>query len=153
MFQGASDGTVHVWDLRTGSKSQRITCSNRLIQDMELSRGILTVASGDTVSIFDGRTFDLEKVHRMPINFNEEGGASLHPDGSKFIAVSTLLFYKVCRTLTPPPPHFILQGGSDVWVRVFDRKTGCELECNKGHHGPVRCLRYAPDGLSYATGL
>ncbi|CAN0438963.1 unnamed protein product, partial [Hapterophycus canaliculatus] len=22
----------------------------------------------------------------------------------------------------------------------------------QGHHGPVRCLRYAPDGKTYATG-
>jgi|Transcript_74141 serine-threonine kinase receptor-associated protein len=62
-------------------------------------------------------------------SFREEGGASLHPSGDKFIA-----------------------GGGDCWVRVFDRQTGAELECHKGHHGPVRCLRYAPDGATYASG-
>lgn len=67
--------------------------------------------------------------YKMPIHFREEGGASLHPSGTKFIA-----------------------GGSDLWVRVFDFETGEELECHKGHHGPVRCLRYHPDGKSYATG-
>jgi serine-threonine kinase receptor-associated protein len=53
----------------------------------------------------------------------------LHPSGTKFVA-----------------------GGSDLWVRVFDFETGAELECHKGHHGPIRCLRYAPDGNTYATG-
>lgn len=44
----------------------------------------------------------------MPINFFNEGGASLHPSGDRFIA-----------------------GGSDLWVRVFDFKTGEQMECLK----------------------
>jgi len=48
------------------------------------------------------------------MHFRDEGGASLHPNGTRFIA-----------------------GGSDLWVRVFDYETGNELECHKGHHGPV----------------
>ena len=59
----------------------------------------------------------------------QEGGASLHPSGTKFVA-----------------------GGSDLWVRVFCFETGQMLECHKGHHGPIRCLRFAPDGTTYATG-
>ena len=133
LITGASNGSVHVWDTRTKIKTAGFTCSSRLIQDMELSHttqgNVLTVASGDAVSIFDGVTFELRGRHKMPINFNEEGGASMHPSGKKFVA-----------------------GGSDVWVRVFDAESGAELECLKGHHGPVRCLRYAPDGETYATG-
>ena len=56
-------------------------------------------------------------------------GASLHPDNKAFIA-----------------------GGTDLWVRVFDYETGAELECHKGHHGPVHCLRYSPKGTSYSSG-
>lgn len=73
--------------------------------------------------------FAVLKAFAMPISFAEEGGASLHPRADKFIA-----------------------GGSDTWVRVFDYATGEMLECHKGHHGPVRCLRYAPRGESFATG-
>jgi len=47
----------------------------------------LSVASGNKVSIFHGSTFELLQTHEMPINFHEEGGVSMHPSGTKFIAV------------------------------------------------------------------
>lgn len=110
--------------------------STTTIED-DSKKDLLIVAAGTKVSIFhilaseDGSTFlsFLMKAHEMPMHFKEEGGASLHPSGTKFIA-----------------------GGSDLWVRVLDATTGEELECHRGHHGPIRCLRYAPNGETYATG-
>jgi serine-threonine kinase receptor-associated protein len=118
VITGASNGTVKVWDTRSNIMMTQLSCSTKLVQDLELTstpKGeVLTVASGNKVSFYHGRNFEQLECHEMPINFHEEGGASLHPSGNRFIA-----------------------GGSDVWVRVFDRWTGKELECNKGHHGPV----------------
>mmetsp|Transcript_31766 Transcript_31766/g.46853 ORF Transcript_31766/g.46853 Transcript_31766/m.46853 type:complete len:321 (+) Transcript_31766:108-1070(+) len=104
------------------------------VRDMELvkladGQLILTIAAGNKVSFFDSNTKELIHAYTMPIHFRDEGGASLHPAGKRFVA-----------------------GGSDLWVRVFDFDNGQELECLKGHHGPIRCLRYAPDGKTYATG-
>lgn len=138
---GCADGKVRIYDtpsiLSTTTALSPIKIletqeNGAEIRDMELSstKEILTVASGSTVYFFDLITFTLIKQHKMEsIHFRDEGGASLHPDCTKFIA-----------------------GGSDLWVRVFDYETGAELECLKGHHGPIRCLRYSPDGTIYATG-
>jgi serine-threonine kinase receptor-associated protein len=91
VLTGASNGSVRVWDMRTQTMSFEVNNTNRLVMDMELSATtggeVLTVASGSTVSIFDGRTFELLHAHEMPINFAEEGGASMHPSGERFIAV------------------------------------------------------------------
>jgi serine-threonine kinase receptor-associated protein len=149
VLAAGADGTIRFWDVGGSSDGGDGAAAPSLsqtlkvdaeVRDMELTRPttgatgtrtMLTVAHGTTVSFFDltdgpGR---LLHAHKMPIHFREEGGATLHPDGTKFVA-----------------------GGSDLWVRVFDFATGEELECHKGHHGPIRCLRYAPDGHTYATG-
>ncbi|CAM9571343.1 unnamed protein product [Scytosiphon promiscuus] len=131
IITGSSDGFVRVWDVRSGEKVRKVQVAGA-VMDLEISwdKSIATVAAGDTVHFLDtAEDFSELKRHTMPINFRNEGGASLHPGGKRFIA-----------------------GGSDLWVRVFDYDTGAELECLKGHHGPVRCLRYAPDGKTYATG-
>lgn len=138
VLAAGSDGGIRFWNVDESDPSRRLVKTLKVdsgVRDMELltltstSKTILTVAAGDKVTFFDMGTGSMIHSYKMPIHFREEGGASLHPSGSKFIA-----------------------GGSDLWVRVFDFDTGEELECHKGHHGPVRCLRYHPDGKSYATG-
>ena len=39
-----------------------------------------------------------------------------------------------------------------MWVRLHDMEDARELECNKGHHGPVHTIRFGPQGKEYATG-
>ncbi|OQS01638.1 WD domain-containing protein [Achlya hypogyna] len=131
---GDTAGNVVVWNVETQTRIAAVHVDVAGgVMDMEASRGgrVLTVAAGAKVSFFDTTTWTLIFDVSMPITFNAEGGASLHPTLDRFIA-----------------------GGSDTWVRVFawEGGVGKELECHKGHHGPVRCLRYAPNGESFATG-
>uniref|UniRef100_A0AAV1TYJ2 Serine-threonine kinase receptor-associated protein n=1 Tax=Peronospora matthiolae TaxID=2874970 RepID=A0AAV1TYJ2_9STRA len=128
---GEVDGTLTVWDLETFTQKRQFTVDAG-VMDMEVSREgkVLTVAAGKQVYFYNvDEDFALLRSFAMPISFAEEGGASLHPSENKFVA-----------------------GGSDTWVRVFDFKSGELLETHKGHHGPVRCLRYSPLGDSFATG-
>ena len=61
------------------------------IRDIELKtitsgQTILTVAAGQNVTFFDMATYKQIHSYKMPIHFREEGGASLHPSGKKFVA-------------------------------------------------------------------
>ncbi|KAL9270228.1 Serine-threonine kinase receptor-associated protein-like protein [Drosera capensis] len=55
-------------------------------------------------------------------------------------------------SLEPKYGDKFISGGEDMWVHVFDFHTGEEIACNKGHHGPVHCIRFSPGGESYASG-
>jgi serine-threonine kinase receptor-associated protein len=138
-----SDGKLRFWAVPESKLLLTLEVEGE-VRDIEYSSHlqVLTVAASDIVTFFRIDIRDTEEnpslvsvqgkllhAHKMPIHFRAEGGASLHPSGKKFIA-----------------------GGSDLWVRVFDFLTGEELECHKGHHGPIRCLRYSPDGDNYASG-
>lgn len=134
IITGCADGMVRFWSTKDPKQPIRQFKVEGEIRDMEITKtttkaNILTVAAADKVSFFSLDNNSLIKSVTMPIHFRDEGGASLHPSGTKFVA-----------------------GGSDLWVRVFDFATGKELECLKGHHGPIRCIRYSPDGDIYASG-
>jgi len=135
---GCTNGKIYLLNLEDSGSGGVISYSfdtrqTSEIRDLEVlfvhDKRLMTVAAGNKVWFWDLNSKHLLKEYMMPIHFREEGGVSLHPSGCKFIA-----------------------GGSDLWVRVFDYETGEELECHKGHHGPIRCLRYSPDGTMYATG-
>ncbi|KAL0415310.1 UNVERIFIED_CONTAM: Serine-threonine kinase receptor-associated protein [Sesamum latifolium] len=55
-------------------------------------------------------------------------------------------------SLEPKYGNKFIAGGEDMWIHVFDFHTGAEIGCNKGHHGPVHCVRFSPGGESYASG-
>jgi len=137
LLVGTNDGTIRILQVSGVQAIQEVVqhiAVGSEIRDMELTTlpsgvTMLTVAAGQTVYFYEFPSCKPLYQHKMPIHFREEGGASLHPDGTKFVAA-----------------------GSDLWVRMFETVSGKELACWKGHHGPIRCLRFAPDGEQYATG-
>ena len=47
--------------------------------------------------------------------------------------------------------RFVTGNSGDEWVRVH-AMDGEEREVLKGHHGPVHCVEFSPDGEMYASG-
>ena len=100
------------------------------ITSLELSpqtqRIVLT--SGNTVS-FIPTSPSTGPTHSLELNY-APSSASLHPIlQDRFVTGST----------------------KDEWVRVHGM-DGEEREVLKGHHGPVHCIGFSPDGEMYASG-
>ncbi|GAA5915529.1 hypothetical protein JCM5296_001751 [Sporobolomyces johnsonii] len=124
------DKVVRWWDLRTLQMTHEVSFKNDPITSMEKSHDgeLLAITSGKDVTFLslDSRLPYL--THALPY---APSTASLHPlTRATFVTGST----------------------TDEWVRVHDAQSGKELEVGKGHHGPVHCVEYSPDGELYATG-
>jgi hypothetical protein len=96
-FVAKKNGVVEKWDTRVVSKlpvSSITIAGGESVMDFEQSVGLnmLVVASGKKVCSYTLDTLQLLREYAMPdkMTFKEEGGVSLSPDGSKFIAVSLL---------------------------------------------------------------
>ena len=131
------NGKVEKWDLRQEGGSpvavNSVGGEGDTVMDVEMSKdgqGI-TLAVNNKVVFLSAGDLSTKREYEMPkgMSFKEEGGVSLHPDGSRFIA-----------------------GGSDLWLREFDCASGDVLRTFKGHHGPIRCVRYHPSGKAGASG-
>eukprot|EP00898_Chlorokybus_atmophyticus_P000614 jgi/Chlat1/1553/Chrsp122S01808 len=117
---------INVWDVRTGQRIRTLETKTPPTSLQVADGKYLVTADGKEVKFWDASSFALVKAHTMPVTTES---ASFFPSKSKFVAA-----------------------GEDMWVRLFDFNTGQELECNKGHHGPVHAVRFAPTGNSYASG-
>lgn len=118
---------ISVWDMRSASIVRNLETTSIVTSiEVQPDGSRYTTADGHEVRVWDGDSLKVVKSHRFEY---EVESASL------------------CRS-----KGRIAAGGGDLWVHLHDYDSGVELECNKGHHGPVHCVRFAPGGESYASG-
>ncbi|EJD44031.1 serine/threonine kinase receptor associated protein [Auricularia subglabra TFB-10046 SS5] len=125
----AEDGYVKWWDIRAPGPSWTLNLGAP-VTSMELTAGrpILVVTAGNNVSFQQALTPTGPSV-TVQLAY-QPSSASMHPLlGDRFVAGST----------------------TDPWVHVHD-PDGREVDVLKGHHGPVHCVAYCPDGEMYASG-
>jgi serine-threonine kinase receptor-associated protein len=116
---------VRVWDVRARGVA-RVLETAEPVTDVALCGRLLVTASGKQVRTWDAATF-------APV------------------ATFTLEYPVYSAAVCPAKGRFVA-AGADMWPRLFDLASGAELECNKGHHGPVHSVRFHPSGESYASG-
>lgn len=96
--------------------------------ELSVATSTLVLTSGQTVSFIPALPSS-KPTHKVSLPYSPSS-ASLHPVfGDRFVAGSA----------------------GDQWVRVHGM-NGEEREVLKGHHGPVHCVEYSPDGEMYASG-
>jgi len=124
------DGIIKWWDLRTRKVTGNMTFQGP-ITSMELSLPTqrLVVASGKKVAFIPALPNTGHTTHTLTLLYSPSS-ASIHPvHQDRFVTGST----------------------GDEWVRVHGIE-GEEREVLKGHHGPVHCVEFSPDGEMYASG-
>jgi serine-threonine kinase receptor-associated protein len=127
MSSCADDNGIRVWDVRTNVVVTTLA-TDTPVTSIEITENgrYITTADGKNVTFFDAMTFTPVKKWTLPY---EAESASVCVPQNRFVA-----------------------GGLDMWVHVHDMTTGNEVDVGKGHHGPVHSVRFAPDGMSYASG-
>jgi len=123
------DGRIKWWDLRTKTVVNTISFPNS-VTSMELSSQTerLVVTSGQTVAFIPQIPNGLP-THNIHLPYCPSS-ASIHPHQQD---------------------RFVTGNLADEWVRVHGME-GEEREVLKGHHGPVHCVEFSPDGEMYASG-
>ena len=118
------------WDLRTRQMTSSIQFS-KPVTSMELSpqTGRLVVTSGNTVAFIPALPRNNVPSHTLTLPYTPSS-ASIHP----------IL-----------QDRFVTGSLTDEWVRVHGI-DGEEREVLKGHHGPVHCVEFSPDGEMYGSG-
>jgi serine-threonine kinase receptor-associated protein len=118
---------LDVWDLRTGDVVRTLATDAPVSSiDLTFDGRHLTTTDGQTVRFWD--VASLSEVKSYKVSYPVEA-ASYCPARGRFVC-----------------------GGGDMWVRLHDYSDGSELECNRGHHGPVHTVRFGPEGKEFASG-
>jgi len=128
IISGGGDSALKVWDIRTLSEVKSISVKSSITSiEICLDGKHLVSTCGKEVQFWSADKFEPIKSFTLAIELNS---AALSPDATTFVT----------------------GGSSDFWARVYDFNTGKELEVHKGHHGPVHCVRFSPDGSTFASG-
>lgn len=177
---GGTDGTVRVWDSRTGEQRAVLDGNTGPVRALAVAPDgtwLATTGSERTVWMWGSQAGEPRE------SFDMEAGPvralAMSPDGTWLILgssdeilrlpVSTWVRFRTFRpseepaewmpgagdpecTAVAPDAAWFASGGSDGRVRLWDVETGEQRAVLSGHEGPVRVLAIAPDGTWIASG-
>eukprot|EP00468_Gymnochlora_sp_CCMP2014_P002697 CAMPEP_0167746896 /NCGR_PEP_ID=MMETSP0110_2-20121227/3970_1 /TAXON_ID=629695 /ORGANISM="Gymnochlora sp., Strain CCMP2014" /LENGTH=316 /DNA_ID=CAMNT_0007631717 /DNA_START=54 /DNA_END=1004 /DNA_ORIENTATION=+ len=117
---------VKIWDSRTMTVVRNLE-TDGVVTDMcaSLDGSLICATAGGNAYFWDAKTFDI--VNTIKTN------------------------RKLMSVAVDSERNRMVLGSEELWVRLYDFKSGKEVGCNKGHHGPVGSLAFAPSG-AFASG-
>ncbi|KAJ6072263.1 hypothetical protein N7467_010348 [Penicillium canescens] len=131
----AEDRKIRWWDLRSRHPVVEYavdgpigTCELNSLATRPNDSGILTVAAGKSVYLFDG-VQPGRLLKKVDFGY-DVASAAVNSESARLVTGSA----------------------NDTWARVYDLNTDEELEVQKGHHGPIWSVSFSPDGKLYGTG-
>jgi len=137
------DGTVRVYDIRTGGQTKVITDHQKAVMHITFSKNQLlfaTASKDGTSKLYDTKTFAHLKTFTTgrPIN-----AVSISPIREEIIVGGG----QAAETVTTSRVD-----NAQFRVRFYHLIFEEELASVQGHFGPVNILSYSPDGKSFASG-
>jgi translation initiation factor 3 subunit I len=143
IFSCSDDGTVKIWNPEIGKCTATVEAHDKAIHSMAFSKDhthFITASLDHTANLYDTETRQLLKTYQSDAPINA-------------VAIS------------PFKNHIILGGGQDAGsvtttdarmgkfeVKWFNKVYEEELGATKGHFGPINCLDFSYDGMSFASG-
>jgi len=143
IFSCSDDGTVRVWDPESGKQYKIEYAHEKAIHNFAFSKDFshfITASLDHTAKLYDTETLTCLKTYKSDAPIN-------------------------AAAISPVSPHIILGGGQDAGsVTTTDSRMGKfeikwynkifedELGACRGHFGPINCLDFSHDGMSFASG-
>jgi tRNA A-37 threonylcarbamoyl transferase component Bud32 len=167
----ATDRTVRLWDVTTGTERRRVCESLHEIGCLTVSptTGEVFVGQGASVRLYDpqtGREIQRFTGHIDAVRclcVSADGRVALSAGDDRTVRVwdvasgrETQRFTKHRARITgvalSPDGERAVSGGHDQTLRLWETQSGRELRTFAVPRGPILCVAFAPDGRLIASG-